>query len=92
MAKQSQTNDEKPQGQQKPPGDEKPTATAKREATDVYTVTVPFSRFEGERGGVRFREGRGETNDPAVAEELAGLGYRVEPDPRPKTKKAEVSQ
>ncbi|PGM50813.1 hypothetical protein [Bacillus thuringiensis] len=44
----------------------------------MFKVVVPSSSFEGERCGVTFRKGVGETESREVAEMLADLGYEVE--------------
>ncbi|MGD2278210.1 hypothetical protein [Bacillus wiedmannii] len=44
----------------------------------MFKIVVPSSSFEGERCGVTFRKGEGETESREVAEMLAALGYEVE--------------
>ncbi|NRQ71934.1 hypothetical protein HQK17_27845 [Bacillus cereus] len=44
----------------------------------MFKIVVPSSSFEGERCGVTFRKGEGETESREIAEMLAGLGYEVE--------------
>ncbi|PFI26681.1 hypothetical protein COK07_29265 [Bacillus thuringiensis] len=44
----------------------------------MFKIIVPSSSFEGERNGVEFRKGIGETESREVAETLASLGYKVE--------------
>lgn len=44
----------------------------------MFKIVVPSSSFEGERCGVTFRKGEGETESQEVAEMLAALGYEVE--------------
>lgn len=44
----------------------------------MFKIVVPSASFEGERNGVKFRKGIGETESREVAESLALLGYAVE--------------
>lgn len=47
-----------------------------------YQVRTPVKTFNGEKGGVKFREGLGGTNDPDLARWfLQTLGYKVTPPP-----------
>lgn len=57
----------------------------------MFKIKTPNKRFNGERLGVKFVNGVGETEDKSVIKELESYGYTVEQEkkstPKPKTTK-----
>src|SRR5690349_16759331 len=53
---------------------------AKNAEQSRFEIRTPNAGFNGERAGVRFRDGVGFTSDETAAEELAGFGYAVSLD------------
>ena len=53
-----------------------------------FKIETPVATFSGERLGVQIKNGRGETDNVAIAREAKRRGYFVSPDPdKPKRKK-----